>query len=187
MPTLLFSVWQFLVIFTILPIESVWCAVSQHTFIREETRLRMGRECRRPGSAQEENGWTLPWWQVILMVIAFSGLGGGGGWGLSWSTQLVSHGTKFYIHDHDMGGFRCKYIYFDTGPGPWTNEKVVVVKKRGEGGTLGNLIFDFIFQNKFQREEYFVCMTFYTYSPLDLCFTWMYTNERKKEDLLTPY
>lgn len=133
MPTLLFSVWQFLVIFTILPIESVWCAVSQHTFIREETRLRMGRECRRPGSAQEENGWTLPWWQVILMVIAFSGLGGGGGWGLSWSTQLVSHGTKFYIHDHDMGGFRCKYIYFDTGPGPWTNEKVVVVKKRGRG------------------------------------------------------
>lgn len=73
------------------------------------------------------------------MVIAFSGLGGGGGC-LSCSTQLVSHGTKFYIHDHDMGGFRCKYIYFDTGPGPWTNEKVVVVKKKkkkGEGGTLG--------------------------------------------------
>lgn len=136
MPTLLFSVWQFLVIFTILPIESVWCAVSQHTFIREETRLRMGRECRRPGSAQEENGWTLPWWQVILLVIASSGFWGGGGGCLSCSTQLGSHGTKFYIHDHDLGGFRCKYIYFDTGPGPWTNEKVVVVKKK-KGGDVG--------------------------------------------------
>lgn len=140
MPTLLFSVWQFLVIFTILPIESVWCAVSQHTFIREETRLRMGRECRRPGSAQEENGWTLPWWQVI-----FNGHCLFRPWGrgcLSCSTQLVSHGTKFYIHDHDMGGFRCKYIYFDTGPGPWTNEKVVVVKKkkkRGGGGNVGRI------------------------------------------------
>lgn len=65
----------------------------------------------------------------------------GGGWGLSWSTQLVSHGTKFYIHDHDMGGFRCKYIYFDTGPDPWTNEKVVVVKKKkkGGGGNVGRI------------------------------------------------
>lgn len=184
MPTLLFSVWQFLVIFTILPIESVWCAVSQHTFIREETRLRMGRECRRPGSAQEENGWTLPWWQVILLVIASSGFFGGGGC-LSCSTQLGSHGTKFYIHDHDMGGFRCKYIYFDTGP-PEPMKKWWLSKKK-RGGCRVNLIFHFIFQNKFQREEYFVCMTFYTYSPLDLCFTWMYTNERKKEDLLTPY
>lgn len=60
-------------------------------------------------------------------------------------------------------------------------------KKRGRGERWANLIFDFIFQNKFLREEYFVCMTFYTYSPLDLCFTWMYTNVRKKEDLLTPY
>lgn len=182
MPTLLFSVWQFLVIFTILPIESVWCAVSQHTFIREETRLRMGRECRRPGSAQEENGWTLPWWQVIFNGHCLFRPWGGGC--LSCSTQLVSHGTKFYIHDHDMGGFRCKNIYFDTGPGPWTNEKVVVVKKkkkRGRGERWANLIFDFIFQNKFQREEYFVCMTFYTYSPLDLCFTWMYRTRGKRK------
>lgn len=178
MPTLLFSVWHFLVIFTILPIESVWCAVSQHTFIREETRLRMGRKCRRPGSAQEENCWTLPWWQVILMVIAFSGLGGGGC--LSCSTQLVSHGTKFYIHDHDMGGFRCKYIFFDTGP-PEPMKKWWLSKKRGRGERWANLIFDFIFQNKFLREEYFVCMTFYTYSPLDLCFTWMYRTRGKRK------
>lgn len=61
------------------------------------------------------------------------------------------------------------------------------LSKKKRGGCRVNLIFHFIFQNKFQREEYFVCMTFYTYSPLDLCFTWMYTNERKKEDLLTPY
>lgn len=138
MPTLLFSVWQFLVIFTILPIESVWCAVSQHTFIREETRLRMGRECRRPGSAQEENSWTLPWWQVILLVIASSGFWGGGC--LSCSTQLGSHGTKFYIHDHDLGGFRCKYIYFDTGPPEPMKKWWLSKKKRGDVGLISYFI-----------------------------------------------
>lgn len=104
---------------------------------------------------------------------------GGGGVCLSCSTQLVSHGTKFYIHDHDMGGFRCKYIYFDTGP-PEPMKKWWLSKKRGRGERWAYLIFDFIFQNKFQREEYFVCMTFYTYS-LDLCFTWMYRTRGKRK------
>lgn len=54
----------------------------------------------------------------------------GGGGCLSCSTQLVSHGTKFYIHDHDMGGFRCKYIYFDTGP-PEPMKKWWLSKKKG--------------------------------------------------------
>lgn len=102
-----------------------------------------------------------------------------GGGCLSCSTQLGSHGTKFYIHDHDLGGFRCKYIYFDTGP-PEPMKKWWLSKKK-RGGCRVNLIFHFIFQNKFQREEYFVCMTFYTYSPLDLCFTWMYRTRGKRK------
>lgn len=61
---------------------------------------------------------------------------------------------------------------FDTGPlepmEKWLSQKIY-----------------FILQNKFQREEHFVCTTSYTYPPLDFCFTCVYINERKKENMLT--
>lgn len=161
------------------PPESVWCAVSQHTFIWEETCFRMGRKCRRPGSAQEENCWTLPWWQVLLLVIASSGIGV-----VRLSCCLMLHTIKITWHKvlytctvHGHAIMACvaldvNVFIFDTGPlepmEKWLSKKIY-----------------FILQNKFQSEEHFVCTTSYTYPPLDLCFTCVYINERKKENMLT--